>query len=921
MKALETYGIAITKAPWVFIVGIIAITLVMGYFSQNFQQQTDEGSFAPDDEISLANQRVQDEYGSQTGQINVLFGSNGNILDRDVLNAMLDFEKEALSSNGSSLFLSTPENPNGIISPAEIVVQTIFYNASMDASLQFTGGQPFPDDNLSQCLDVEELINAFISKGFSLSSEEKRAVLNGGEVSIDVPCLSAPLVLEFDAFDPAELPLYTRDAPMAVGLEFLLSGDYSSGGSSAEKALLVVVTENDIDPEEALEAEEELQEIGDIIEDRTEGLKIIVLGDEIVNKAINEASGSSMMFLGTLALVMVIVVLIFVFRSAFEIVINVIALFMAIIWVFGVGGILGFENNPSLTTVPVLVIGLGVDYGIHLTLRYREELMKGKKVSQAITAAEASVGFAILLATVTTLIGFLSNVTAGSPGIRVFGILNATGILSAFIIMMTFVPALRVLRDRRRERKGKTLIKAPKKDRGTVWGWARKRAVKLGIADKESVQASGIGGINRILSYGSSLAVHPVWVIGAVLLITAGGVVGAAQLEPTFDFRDFLPDGVEVSQAAKSVVSDFDFSSEEAYVLAEGDVAEPLVFLAMVSVQERALQGQTIVVSEPINSPLEMGRRLSDPSSMNFDPEFNEIWHLNIDRDFDGEVDEDIGPQNVTAVYDGLFASGPSTAARVLKREQDGSYSGLVIRIPVNSRAGERSQEVTDDIQFASRPMDDLEGGALDKATATGGPLVNQVILDEISSSQAQSLLITFLISLGILTAIFLITKRAMMLGLVTLLPLVFVIAWTLGGMYFFDIPLNVVTVTISAITVGLGIDYGVHISSRFMEDLERIKDGVCALSVSVSHTGSALFGSALTTVIGFAVLSFAIIPPLAQFGQVTALSISFAFLASVFVLPTFLLLWLRGNYWYRRKFKGEDIPDIETDCSDPYRS
>jgi predicted RND superfamily exporter protein len=149
-------------------------------------------------------------------------------------------------------------------------------------------------------------------------------------------------------------------------------------------------------------------------------------------------------------------------------------------------------------------------------------------------------------------------------------------------------------------------------------------------------------------------------------------------------------------------------------------------------------------------------------------------------------------------------------------------------------------------------------------------------------------------------------------------MPLVLVIAWTLGGMYFLGIPLNVVTVTISAITVGLGIDYGVHISQRFLEDLGKIGDGICALSVSVAHTGSALFGSALTTVIGFAILSFAIIPPLSQFGQVTALSITFAFLASVFVLPTFLLLWLKGNHWYRRRFRGEDIPELGRECTLP---
>jgi predicted RND superfamily exporter protein len=901
----------------VFIIAILLITITMGYFSQNFSQESDEGSFATQDEISRANQRVQDEYGTQTGQISVLFRSNDNILSKDSLHAMVDLESSIKSSDMTDAIVTTPEDPNGILSVAEIVIQSIFYSISNQASMQFASQPSDPESNLSDCLDIETLINTFITKAFSLSLEEKRTVLDGGSIFIDLDCLPAPLELTFPEYSPEQLPGYTMDAPMAIALEFLLSKEYTIGSTTAKQSLFVIVVETDLDPDLALEMEEELQSNSDEIEKEREGLKIIVIGDEIVSKEINEASGSSMMVLGTMALVAIILVLVFVFRSFYEIVINVIALFMAIIWVFGVGGILGFENNPSLTTVPVLVIGLGVDYGIHMTLRYREELRKGKKVTEAITRAEASVGFAILLATVTTLVGFLSNLASGSEGIRVFGILNATGIASAFIIMITFVPALRVLRDRRREKKGKTLVRE-KKNRTSVWGWARKRAAALGIADESTVVPSGIGGINRILSNGTSLALHPIWVIGAVILMTGVGVAGAVQLEPTFDFRDFLPDGVEVSEAAKSIISDFDFSSEEGYVLVEGDVADPAVFLAIESVQIRAMERENVVISEPISSPLENSRRLSDPAFPTFDPDFNLVYHSNIDRDFDGTIDEEISRANVTAVYDALFVNNPDRASRILKRSAPGSYSGLVIRIPVNSRAGELADEITDDIKYAAEPMEELEGTVIEKATATGGPLVQKVILDDISSGQAKSLIITFLISLLILTSIFLITKRSLFLGLITLLPLILVIAWTLGGMYFFNIPLNVVTVTISAITVGLGIDYGVHISQRFIEDLDRIKDGICALSVSVSHTGSALFGSALTTVIGFAILSFAIIPPLAQFGQVTALSITFAFLASVFVLPTLLLLWLRGNHWYRRKFKGEDIPILDKECKMP---
>ena len=94
-----------------------------------------------------------------------------------------------------------------------------------------------------------------------------------------------------------------------------------------------------------------------------------------------------------------------------------------------------------------------------------------------------------------------------------------------------------------------------------------------------------------------------------------------------------------------------------------------------------------------------MGRRLSDPAFPTFDPDFNVIWHANVDRDFDGSIDERISRDNVTAVYDALFLSDPDQASRILKRDSGGGYTGLVIRIPVNSRARERSGDVTKDIK------------------------------------------------------------------------------------------------------------------------------------------------------------------------------------------------------------------------------
>ena len=187
----------------------------------------------------------------------------------------------------------------------------------------------------------------------------------------------------------------------------------------------------------------------------------------------------------------------------------------------------------------------------------------------------------------------------------------------------------------------------------------------------------------------------------------------------------------------------------------------------------------------------------------------------------------------------------------------------------------------------------------------TGSPIISAEILDSIGRDQVRSVLITVLISLGILTVLYLVMRRSATLGLVTITPLLFVIIWGAGSMHFTGIPLNVVTVTILAITVGLGIDYGIHVTQRFLEDLDTIGEAECALCVTANHTGSALFGSVVTTVIGFGILTLSIIPPIAQLGIVTALTIGLAFLASLFVLPTFLRLWY--IYGPRRKASAPD--------------
>jgi multidrug efflux pump subunit AcrB len=137
--------------------------------------------------------------------------------------------------------------------------------------------------------------------------------------------------------------------------------------------------------------------------------------------------------------------------------------------------------------------------------------------------------------------------------------------------------------------------------------------------------------------------------------------------------------------------------------------------------------------------------------------------------------------------------------------------------------------------------------------------------------------------------------------------------------MIIFGYNLNVMTITIASLTIGMGITYSIHVSERFTEDLKKFKTPGEACENTLTHTGMALAGAFLTTSGGFGILFFHQLPPLQQFGVMIALSIAYSFLASAYVLPTFLILWAkwRINYRTKRGILPELIEDEPEDIED----
>lgn len=172
------------------------------------------------------------------------------------------------------------------------------------------------------------------------------------------------------------------------------------------------------------------------------------------------------------------------------------------------------------------------------------------------------------------------------------------------------------------------------------------------------------------------------------------------------------------------------------------------------------------------------------------------------------------------------------------------------------------------------------------KLSITGAPVLRITIFDLLRRDAAVTLAFSAVIILLLLFAM----QRSFTHGLLIFVPLSVGLIWTMGTLGWLGIQLSVATVALSSMILGLGVEYGVFVVSRYRE--ERAKQSqLDSLKTTVHGIGTAIIGSGLTTIVGFGVLSFATMPMIQHLGQTLALGIAFCLLAALFVNPVLILL------------------------------
>ncbi|MFB6301166.1 MAG: RND family transporter [Halobacteriales archaeon] len=600
-------------------------------------------------------------------------------------------------------------------------------------------------------------------------------------------------------------------------------------------------------------------------DERVRSIVSTTASDIRVHGSSPDTIGATLILVLPAALVFIALFLVVAYRDPLDLLIGFVAIIMTLIWTFGFLGLSGIPFAVLLVAVPPLLIAIGIDFGIHVVNRYREERIKGRDIatSMRLTSDQITVAFFIVMG--TSAIGFLSNVVSAFPPTRDFGIVAAVGVLFTFLIFGVFLPATKVYLDQLRERYPiPTIADTP-----------------LGS------ESSPLG---RMLSGGVVIAERvPAIFVAVILLTTVGGTVYASGVDTGFSPDDFLP-AEETPEYLQILPEPFRPPAEFEYVKVrnfreehfeqEGQV---LMYVEGRMNRDSALEELYRAGHDPPPTFKRDGRQAEAQSIITLirtqaerDPSFGRLVDRN-DRNDNGIPDDDL-PQ----IYDSLRESVGND--RVKEFLSDDHRSALVI---YTTDGSEPDDIVTADARNVA-----------DRFRYLASPTGNAVIFDEalglVFETVVQSLVLTIIGAAVFLIFIYWILEGTASLGIANVVPIAITIVALVASMRVFGIKFNAINGTILAITIGLGIDYSVHIVHRFIDEYTH-RELYPALRRTVVGTGGALTGSMLTTVFGVGVLALALNPAVGVFGMLTALSVFYAYAASIFILPSVLVLWT----WY----------------------
>ena len=671
------------------------------------------------------------------------------------------------------------------------------------------------------------------------------------------PLIGAALQMDdFESITQAQIDS-ARQVPEIQGVLAAMTGTDTDGTPVA----IATIRLTDTGDEKIQDAERRISELatGDEGPLRASSLSPVVVEDEY-----KEAMEEGMAPLIGLALLLIAALLLLFTRTLSDMLLTLTGLVFSIVWVVGAEGwlgpnALGLIGPPSSLTAVVLVIiiSLTVDYAIQAVSHYREQRVEGEPVVRAVRTGLRNVTVPLTLAAVTTIVSLLATLFSPIWVIGDFGIVAGLGVGMSLIVMLTLIPAGRTIIDRRRE------------SRGT-----------LRPARPISNALPGIPQVAELL--GKWVTRRPAPYIVAVILVTIGLGYTATGLKSEFSIKDILPRGGSVLEDMNTLEASVGGSTEIASLLIKAEVTDSRTLLNLhdltAAFDDELRRPQA--AAGPIQGSYEaLVHDWTDDSGEpgdKYDPELAALFR-------EAAPGVELDPALMQEFVDKLVAREPGLA-RFLINDPEG-IDTMLLQFPTYLGFPEQTRTIQEETEA-------LWFGDDSAVTATSDSINSVAVTDQITGGQTQAISATIAVALGILSIFFWVTLRQPVLGVVAVGPIVLVLICVLGTMALLDIPYTLVTSIITALSIGIGVDYTIHVIHRYREEFSRLRNPEKAAIQTLATTGSALLGSALTTAFGFGVLIASPLLASQQFGITATITIVYSLIVSILVVLPAMVVW-----------------------------
>ena len=727
----------------------------------------------------------------------------------------------------------------GVSTVMSVLDVPLLYSPKVSIASLIAGVKTLRDKSVNKNLAAEEFRNSPIYKQLLTSTDAKTTALQVGLVRDNT---------------------YNRLLDERDDLRVLAA----AGELSAEDNDKLVLAEKTFKDYTVQSAERQQQLVKDVraVLDQHRGAatEIFLGGVPMIASDMVSFVKSDMQVFGIGILLFVIVVLTIIFRALRWVFLPLLVCMLTNVFMLGLLGFLDWRMTVISSNFIALLLIITLAIAVHLIVRYREIQLTQPAATQRELALATVLAMLrpCLYTGLTTIVAFMSLVISGIRPVMDFGWMMTVGVVVALLTTFIVVPV------------------------GMLLGQAPKPENKTQALTDESVFTLRFAHITE--NYGGII-------LAVAALILLFSVSGVTQLKVENRFIDYFDESTEIYRGMELVDSELG-----------GTI--PLEVVVYPAQKNNIDQYEDDSFDEFDD---EFDDEFADDfgSESEISPWFtvsglNELERIHRHIDSLAETGKVLSLATVYQLADDLLGSGLddiqlALAYRNLPAEikevmvtpylhDETNEARITVRVKETSRTLNRAELLQDLHRFMQEDM----GYSEDRYRFTGMLVLYNNLLQSLFVSQILTLGLVFVAITAMLVVLF----QSLSLALIGIVPNLMAALLVLGGMGWAGVPLDMMTITIAAISIGIGVDNTIHYVHRFKREFQNDGDYVATMYRCHGSIGRAMYYTSITIIFGFSILALSNFKPSIYFGLLTGVAMLSALLGSLLLLPKLLLLF-----------------------------